>query len=665
MASPNNPRPYTIRDQVALRRLGHFAVSPDGSRVVLTVATAARSNGRLDSHLWSVNADGTGLRRLTRTPGSHSSPAFSPDGRSLFYLSGRPSAKRQIVRLTFDSGRTEPITDSPIDIDSFVLSRDGSRVAFSVAVYPGRGDTLAATAARIEADKGRAETGQIHDRLFIRHWDEWKTGRRRHVFVQAVAGGQPVDVMPAMDADAPTKPFGGREQYTFTPDGNGVVFTAVDVGREEAWSTDLDLFLAPIDGRTAPRKLTTENRATDTDPAFSPDGTLLAYLAMDRPGYEADKRTVLIRDWQSGATRRLTDGWDRSADAIEWSADGQTIYVTADDVGQHGLFAVDVATGSVATVVGEGRVEHIATAGDVVFYTLDSFAGPADLYAIRAGDHRRLTRLNGAKLRSVEVGEAEQFSFAGWDGETVYAYLVKPVGFDRSKTYPIAFLIHGGPQGSFGNDWHYRWNAQVYSGAGYAVVMVDFHGSTGYGQAFTDSIRGDWGGKPLEDLKKGFAAAVERYPFLDATRAVALGASYGGYMIYWMAGNWSQPWKCLVDHDGVFDSRMMAYSTEELWFDEWEHHATQWENPKAYERFNPVNHVAAWKVPMLIVHGALDYRVSEMEGLAMFTALQRMGVPSRLLYFPDENHWVLKPANSILWHDTVLEWIARWTAPNP
>ena len=269
--------------------------------------------------------------------------------------------------------------------------------------------------------------------------------------------------------------------------------------------------------------------------------------------------------------------------------------------------------------------------------------------------------MNASKLRGVGLGAFEQFSFAGWNGETVHGYVLKPAGFDPARTYPVAFIVHGGPQGSMGNDWHYRWNPQVYAGAGYAVVFVDFHGSTGYGQAFTDSIRGDWGGKPLDDLKLGFAAALDRYPFLDRTRAAALGASYGGYMINLMAGVWNEPWRCLVTHDGTLDERYSYFTTEELWFVEWEREGTPWENPAAYARHNPIDHVASWRVPTLVIHGALDYRVSEVDGLAVFTALQRRGVPSRLLYFPDENHWVLKPENSVQWHETVLEWLDRWT----
>jgi dipeptidyl aminopeptidase/acylaminoacyl peptidase len=656
-------RPYTIRDQVALRRLGDIAVSPDGGVVVMVIESAVRGRNRLDKQLWLVRADGTGLRRLTRSGGNDANPVFAPDGRTLFFLSGRRKQTRQVMRLELDGRDPIAVTRSPLDIETFVLSRDGRRLAFSAPVFPGSGNgSLLATAERLRQEARRPATGRIHDRLFVRHWDEWKLGRRRHLFVQAVEGGSPVDVMPDMDADAPSRPFGSREEYTFTPDGSGIVFTARDAGREEAWSTDLDLFFVPVDAGAPPRKLTVDNRATDTHPTFSPDGSLLAYLAMARPGYEADKQTVLVRTWQDGETQALTDRWDRSADSLAWSADGRTLYVTADDAGQHGLFGIDVANGSVTPIVTRGHVSHPTVVGGALFHVRDSLEAPADLWVLADDGARQLTHLNRARLRDVSLGHAEQFSFAGWNGETVYGYVVRPAGVDASMTYPIAFLIHGGPQGSFGNDWHYRWNPQVYAGAGYAAVMIDFHGSTGYGQGFTDSIRGDWGGKPLEDLQKGLAAALERFPDLDATRASALGGSYGGWMVNLIAGVWNEPWRCLVSHDGNLDERFAYFATEELWFPEWEHGGTPWDNPAGYARHNPVDHIASWRVPTLVIHGALDFRVSEVEGLAMFTALQRRGVPSRLLHFPDENHWVLKPENSVLWHETVLDWLARWSA---
>jgi dipeptidyl aminopeptidase/acylaminoacyl peptidase len=305
----------------------------------------------------------------------------------------------------------------------------------------------------------------------------------------------------------------------------------------------------------------------------------------------------------------------------------------------------------------------MAPAGERIVFARDDLTSPVELYTVGAGgeDARRVTKINDDRVSAARMGQPEQFAFAGWNGEKVYAYVVKPVDFDSGRNYPVVFLIHGGPQGSFGNDFHYRWNPQAYAGAGYAAVMVDFHGSTGYGQEFTDSIRGDWGGKPLVDLQKGLAAALKRYPWMDGERVCALGASFGGYMVNWIAGSWPDRFRCLVNHDGNLDERMAYYDTEELWFPEWDHEGTPWTNPEGYEKHNPVNYVANWKTPMLVVHGALDYRVVDTQGISTFTTLQRLGIPSKLLYFPDENHWVLQPANSIQWHDTVIEWLDRWT----
>jgi dipeptidyl aminopeptidase/acylaminoacyl peptidase len=291
---------------------------------------------------------------------------------------------------------------------------------------------------------------------------------------------------------------------------------------------------------------------------------------------------------------------------------------------------------------------------------MQSLTSPAELYVMdgRAAP-RQLTSVSAARLADVRFGEPEQFTFAGAGGEPVHGYVVKPAGWEPGKKYPIAFIVHGGPQSSFANTWSYRWNPQVYAGAGYGAVFIDFHGSTGYGQAFTDSISGDWGGKPLEDLQKGLAAALERYPWLDGDRACALGGSYGGFMMNWIAGRWPDGFRCLVNHAGLFDHRMMYYTTEELWFVEWDHGGPYFQNPAGHEKTNPANHVAAWKTPMLVIHGALDYRVPDSQGLASFTALQRRGIESRLLYFPDENHWISKPGNSLQWHDEVLGWLDR------
>jgi dipeptidyl aminopeptidase/acylaminoacyl peptidase len=465
-----------------------------------------------------------------------------------------------------------------------------------------------------------------------------------------------------MDADVPSKPFGGPEEITFTPDGKGMIFGARDAGRAEAWSTDFDLYYAPIDGSMLPQCLTESNEAWDTLPVFSPDGKTLAYLAMKKPGYESDRFRIVLRSWPKGEDRIITEAWHLSPGSICWSPDGKSIYTTADNQGQVSLFVISVKTGKIEMIKKEGHVRSPVFAEDRVVFGMDTLSSPVELYSVKpdGSDFVPITRINASRVAAARMGEYEQFTFKGWNEDTVFCYVVKPVDFDASKKYPVAFLIHGGPQGSFGNDFHYRWNPQAYAGAGYACVMVDFHGSVGYGQAFTDSIRGDWGGKPFVDLQKGLAAALERYPWMDSDRIGALGASFGGYMINWIAGTWPGRFRCFVNHDGNLDERLAYYDTEELWFPEWDHQGTPWTNPEGYEKHNPVNFVKNWKTPMLVIHGAKDFRVVETQGMSTFTALQRLGIPSRFLYFPDENHWVLKPHNSILWHDTVIAWLDKW-----
>ncbi len=654
-------RAYTVQDQVALKRLGSFRVSPDGARVVFQARITDLEADRGRTDLWVINIDGTNLRQLTTHPENDSDPIWAPDGKSIYFSSARTPVS-QVWRLFLDGGEPVQVTQSPIDVDSFVLSRDGSMLAFAASTYP-ECDTLDCTKKKLDLKAKSKSSGRLYDSLMVRHWDTWADGRRSHVFAQTVDKGTPVDLMKKMNADAPSKPFGDASEYTFTPDGKSVVFTARDAGRAEAWSTDLDLFVAPIDGSKPPQKLTTTNRATDTAPRFSPDGKSLAYLAMSHPMAESDKQRVMVRTGLDGKDRSLTDAWDRSVDALIWSPDSKALYVTADDVGQRGVFAIDVGSGQVTKLLSQGHVADLQVAPDQLIISLDTLTAPADLYSLSLdgkGTLRPLTALNADALSHLKMGAPEQFSFAGWNGETVYAYVVKPVDFDAKKKYPLAFLIHGGPEGSFGNEWHYRWNPQTYAGHGYVAIMVDFHGSTGYGQGFTDSIRGDWGGKPLEDLQKGLAAGLAKYPFIDKNRMCALGGSYGGYMVNWIAGVWPDPWKCLVSHDGNLDESMAYYDTEELWFSEWEHNGTPWENKASYAKHNPVDHVGQWRVPMLVVHSAKDYRVVDTQGLSTFTVLQRRNVPSKLLYFPDENHWVTKPANSVLWHETVLGWLDQW-----
>ena len=661
--------PFSIHDMLAMQRISDHQISPDGKWVVFTLRTTDLDANKGRTDLWIVGTDGKGLRQLTSHPDSDSSPVWDPSGKSILFLSSR-SGSTQVWRLPLDGGEAFQVTRQPLDIGCFAVAPDGKHIAVSMEVFADA-TSPADTKAQLEKLATKKSSGKTYDKLFFRHWDTWGDGRRSHLFVLPINekgltdDTKTVDVTAGMDADVPTKPFGGSEEITFTPDGKGIIFTARDVGREEAWSTDLDLYFVPIDKSSFPKCLTDANKATDTTPVFSPDGRKLAYLAMARPGYEADKQSIVLKDWPEGGTKVLTDKWDRSAGSISWSKDGQTIYTTAANLGQNSLFAINARTGEPKAVVWDGSVHNPFPAGDRLIYSLDHLTSPAELYStsIDGKNTVPITKINAERLANIKMGEPEQFSFPGWNGEQVYAYIVTPIDFDASKKYPVAFLIHGGPQGSFGNDFHYRWNPQAYAGAGYAAVMVDFHGSTGYGQPFCDSIRGDWGGKPLEDLQKGLEATLKRYPWMDADRVAALGASYGGYMINWIAGNWPDRFRCLVAHDGNICERMAYFDTEELWFPEWDHNGTPWDNPEAYEKHNPVNYVKNWKTPMLVIHGGQDFRVVDTQGMGTFNACQRRGIPSKFLFFPDENHWVLKPANSVLWHETVLGWLDQWTKP--
>lgn len=658
-------RPFTIEDLVRANRVTDPVLSPDGKTVVFTVRETdlAANRGRTDLWALDLSVKGAKPHRLTSHPENDGGAQWSADGRYIYFASSR-SGSTQVWRLNAGGGEAEQVTRLPLDVGSFKLAPNGAKLALSLEVFPDC-TTLACTRDKLAATAASPASGMVHDRIFIRHWDTWSDGRNSQLFVQplenGLAKGDPASVSGALDADVPSKPFGDATEYSFSPDSSKLVFAARLKGKSEPWSTNFDLYEVSADGGE-PRNITEDNKAWDTQPVYSPDGSMLAWRAMERPGFEADRFHIVVADLKSGTRRALTQTWDRSVDSMAFSADGKTIYAVTDHFGQHPLWSIDVKTGKPTMLTGPGHVESFSVGEREIVFTLASLKSPAELYAftLRGGDLRDLPRINEQALADIKFGEPEQFTFAGANGETVYAHIVKPAGFDPRRRYPIAFIVHGGPQSSFGNAWSYRWNPQTYAGAGYAAVFVDFHGSPGYGQAFTDSISGDWGGKPLEDLQKGYAAALEKYPWLDSKRACALGASYGGFMVNWIAGNWSEPFKCLVNHDGIFDSRAMAYDTEELWFDEWEHGGPQYEVPQAYEKFNPVNHVAKWSKPMLVIHGVQDFRVPDTQGISTFTALQRRGIPSRLLIFPNENHWVLKPANSLQWHHEVERWLKEW-----
>jgi len=643
---------------LAMQRVGDPQVSPDGKWVAFSVQDVDFDANRGRKDVWLASIDGTSVTRLTSHPENDDSAQWSLDGKWIYFLAKRDGST-QVWRIQPTGGEAQQVTNLGTDLNGFKLMPDGKRLVLAIDVWP-TARTLAESLQRDEQAKKSKVKAHIADQLLYRHWDQWEDGKYSHLFLWS-SDTNLRDLTPGLMTDTPIHPFGGMEQVAVSPDGKWVAYVARVGGRQIAWTTNTDIFLVPTDGHTRTVNITADNKAYDFDPAFSPDGKTLAILQMKRPGFEADRQRVSLYDVASKKLRVVTENWDRSAAQLEWSRDGKTIYTSADHVGNHALFAIDIGSGTVKPLVEKGTNSSVRVAGNRLVFAKDTLKSPVELYSMRpdGSDVRPVTRLNAERVAKIAWGEYEQFSFKGAKGETVYGYVIKPANYKGGKA-PVAFLIHGGPQGSFGDHFHYRWNPEFYAGAGYAVVSIDFHGSTGYGQAFTDAISGDWGGAPLEDLMLGLDAALAKYSFLDGARVAALGASYGGYMINWINGH-TDRFKALVCHDGIFDTRMAYYDTEEVWFPEWEHKATPYERPEEYEKFSPAAFVKNWKTPTLVIHGGLDYRIPDSHGMAAFTALQRRNIPSRFIQFPDENHWVLKPQNSKLWHQEVLAWIDRFT----
>jgi dipeptidyl aminopeptidase/acylaminoacyl peptidase len=671
--APGAPDGLTPEDLWSMIRVADPQPSPDGGRFAFVAREYDIEKNSRVANLWMVPAADGEPRRLTRASVHDSSPRWLPGGGILLFLSDR-SGSSQIWAIDPDGGEPWQLSDLPLDVGNLLVSPSGGQVAFTLEVVPGCED-LECTEKKLHETEASKSRARVYSELLFRHWDRWEDGLRSHIFVAPLTAkdgrprelGKPVDLMKGLDVDSPTRPFGGTDEIAFSPDGAEIAYTArVVPGSEVAWSTDVDIFRVPVDASTPPQKVSTENRAWDTQPAYSPDGRWLAHLAMSRPGFEADRFRILLRsraaDGKLGAPREVAPEWDRSAGSLAWTSDSRALIVTAQETGRLKIFSVDVGSGEVKTLVNEHHNTSVSVGahGRIVFLQ-DSTVSPADLFSVPTGggEVERLTAINAALLTKIEMSPPEELWFAGAKDERVHAWLVRPPGFRKGRRYPVALLVHGGPQGAYKDQFHYRWNPQIYAGAGYLTLAVNFHGSTGYGQAFTDSISGNWGGAPYEDLMKGVDHLLAAEPAADGERMCALGASYGGYMINWMAGQ-TDRFRCFVNHDGTFDLSSMYFTTEELWFPEWDVGGTPWENPDNFRRWSPSAHVDKWTTPMLVIHGAQDYRLPETEAFATFTALRRRGIPAKFLYFPDENHWVLRPANAMVWHDTVLEWLGLW-----
>ncbi|WP_068994400.1 S9 family peptidase [Kangiella sediminilitoris] len=653
---------FTAEDLVTLNRVSGATLSPNGSTVAYQLRTTDLKADKALYDIYTVPANGGETVQITQHQAADTTPIWSADGQSIYFLSSR-SGSNQLHRYDLKTDNIVQVSDLPVDINTYKLSKDNNYIVFSATVFP-ECKTLLCSQENFAEAKERKATGKLYHKTFVRHWDKWLDGTQSRLFSAKLSDKGTTGVTPLshqLDGNVPSNPFGGAEEYTISPDSETVVFTLRIADEKESRSTNFDLYQVSIDGGEI-TNLTSDNKAWDTQPVFSPDGSKLAWLAMDRPGFEADRLQVHIKDLDSGEVSNVTAEWDRSVSSYAFSHDGKKLFITGNNIGKKSLWSFDIEGREPTLLTEKGYVGAVSVGSDKLIYQYDDLKNPADLYHmdLTTGKSSQITQVNKKAMSDLQLGDYEQFSFKGWNDETVYGYVVQPADFDPEKEYPLAFLIHGGPQGSFGDHFHYRWNPQTYTGQGFVAVMIDFHGSTGYGQEFTDSITGDWGGKPFEDLQKGMSYIEDTYSFIDTENSCALGASYGGYMINWIAGNWPEQFKCLVNHDGIFDNRMMYYATEELWFVEWENGGTYFDVPENYEKFNPVHHVDKWQTPMLVVQGTKDFRVPETQSLGTFTALQRQGIPSQLLVFEDENHWVLKPNNSIQWHHVVNNWLHQW-----
>ncbi|HMD99819.1 MAG TPA: S9 family peptidase [Terriglobia bacterium] len=652
-------RPITFEDLMKVQRLSEPQVSPDGHWIAYVNTVVDLESNKKTGHIWLAPLPAAGdysPRQLTYGDGSDSRPRWSPDGKELAFISTR-GGKSQVWILPMAGGEARQLTKISTEADGVTWATKGDTLLFTSQVFPDCADDECNQKRLEEAEKSKVKA-QLIEALLFRHWTEWREGKYTHLFAVSAQGGTPRDLTPGA-FDSPTFFLGAPDGYDISPDGTEVCFTSNRTMPESAraWTTNNDLYLVPAAGGE-PKNITADNPGSDAAPQYSPNGRYIAYTSQARNGYESDLFRMRVYDRETAKITELTTGFDQWVSSFAWAPDSNTIYFTAPERGRQPIFKTSVANPKVEKVL-DGMFDDLSVTpdGKRLVFSRTGINLPSEVYSASAsgGDLTAVTHVNDALLAELDLAPVQFVTTPGALGAEIQSLMVMPPGFDPNKKYPAIFLVHGGPQSAWDDAWSYRWNAQMFASHGYVVMMTNFHGSTGYGQKFVEEISGDWGGAPYEDLMKA-ADYLESLPYVDKDRIGAAGASFGGYMINWIAGHTTR-FKVLVSHDGVYDGRSMYGETEEVWFDEWEHHGPPWETRETYEKWSASNFVQYIRTPMLLVEGAKDFRVPEGQAFQLFTALQRRNIPSKLLYFPDEGHWVLKPQNSRLWYKTVLGWL--------
>lgn len=652
-------QPFTSSTMLQLQRLSDPQISPDGKWVTFTVQSVDVDANRKPQQIWIVPLNGGAPRQITHDRTTNQRARWSPDSRRIAYVSDR-SGSSQIWLMDPDGGNAVKVTNLATEADGVLYSPDGKNLLFTSEVYPECGADDACNQKRLDAERASKVKARIYTELLYRHWTHWQAKTRSHLLVAPVTGGPAKDLTPG-DRDVPPFSLGGPDDYAISPDGKEVCYS-MNADPVPAISTNSDLFAVSIAGGQPVRITTTPGG--DSSPQYSADGRYLAWRAQFRAGYESDRWRLMVLERATGNVTNLSENLDRWVNSFTWSPDSRALFFTTEDRGRQGIDMVPVTGGELRVVAhADGFLDdmQLTRDGKTMVYTQQSAVAPVEIYRASSagGQPVALAHLNDVVLNASQLTPPEEIMVDTADGAQIHTFVIKPYGFQPGRKYPVVLLIHGGPQGSWGHEWSYRWNPQVFAAAGYVAVMPNPRGSTGYGQKFIDAVNQDWGGKPFDDIMAVADYVVARMPYGDASRMVAAGASYGGYMIDWMLGH-TQRFKALVTHDGVYDMTSEFGATEELWFPLWEMGGTPWDKPDEYQKWSPSSYVKDFHTPTLVVHGELDFRVPYEQGLELFTALQVQKVPSKLLIFPDEGHWVLKPQNSLLWYRTVLDWLDSW-----